>query len=64
MALRKDEKQPVVTEEAKARAEQAAADLLAELGADMSPSKSGAWPQKRRKDEKKKKGNKNRHQLK
>jgi len=33
-ALNGDEKQPAVTEEAEARAEQAAADLLAELGLD------------------------------
>ena len=37
-ALNKDETQPVVTEEAEARAEQAAAELLAELGLDESPN--------------------------
>ena len=37
-ALNKDEKQPAVTEEAEARAEQAAAELLAELGLDESPN--------------------------
>ena len=36
-ALNRDESQQVVTEEAEARAEQAAADLLAELGIDDSP---------------------------
>ena len=35
-ALNRDETQPVVTEEAEARAEQAAAELLAELGLDDS----------------------------
>ncbi|EJK53129.1 hypothetical protein THAOC_27492, partial [Thalassiosira oceanica] len=38
-ALNRDETQPVVTEEAEARAEQAAAELLAELGLDDSQSK-------------------------
>ena len=37
-ALNKGESQPVVTEEAEARAEQAAAELLAELGLDDSPN--------------------------
>ena len=36
-ALNRDETQPAVTEEAEARAEQAAAELLAELGLDDSP---------------------------
>ena len=36
-ALNRDEAQPVVTDEAEARAAQAAAELLAELGLDTSP---------------------------
>lgn len=38
MALNRDEAQPAVTEDAEARAEQATAELLAELGHDDSPS--------------------------
>ena len=37
-ALYRDEAQPAVTEEAEARAEQAAAELLAELGLDNAPT--------------------------
>ena len=39
-ALNRGESEPVVTEEAEARAEQAAAELLAELGLDNSPNES------------------------
>ena len=55
-ALNKGETQPVVTEEAEARAEQAAAELLAELGLDDSPNESSSGG--RVKKSKKKKGGK------
>ena len=48
--------QPVVTEEAEARAEQAAAELLAELGLDDSPNLSSGGD--KAKKSKKKKGGK------
>ena len=54
-ALNRDETQPV-TEESEARAEQAAAELLAELGLDDSPNESSGWG--RIKKSKKKKGGK------
>ena len=47
---------PVVTEESEARAEQAAAELLAELGLDDSPNESSSGG--RVKKSKKKKGRK------
>ena len=56
---KKDETQQVVTEETEARAEQAAAELLAELGLDDSPTKSSsdcmAKKSKKKKGGKKKK---------
>ena len=54
---KKDETQQVVTEETEARAEQAAAELLAELGLDDSPDES-AGGDKARKSKKKKRGKK------
>ena len=57
-ALNRCEAQPVVTEEAEARAEQAAAELLAELGLDDSPIKSSGGC-KTKKSKKKKGGKKN-----
>ncbi|EJK43783.1 hypothetical protein THAOC_37739, partial [Thalassiosira oceanica] len=54
-ALNKGDAQPVVTEEAEARAEQAAAELLAELGLDDSPDKSSSNGHKTKKSKKKKK---------
>ncbi|EJK77733.1 hypothetical protein THAOC_00415 [Thalassiosira oceanica] len=60
-ALNRDETQPAVTEEAEARAEQAAAELLAELGLDDIPEKSPSGGQvkkaKKRKVDKKKRKN-------
>ena len=53
-ALNRDETQPAVTEEAEARAEQAAAELLAELGLDDSPIVNDGQAKK----SKKKKGGK------
>ena len=55
-ALNRDETEPAVTEEAEARADQAAAELLAELGLDDSPNETpnGCKTQK----SKKKKGGK------
>ncbi|EJK54876.1 hypothetical protein THAOC_25458, partial [Thalassiosira oceanica] len=53
-ALNRDETQPVVTEESMAAAEQAAAELLAELGLDDLPNESSTKAQK----SKKKKGGK------
>ena len=51
--------QPVVTEEAEARAEQAAAELLAEIGPDDSPNESSSGcrakkPKKKKRVKKKK----------
>ncbi|EJK61325.1 hypothetical protein THAOC_18211 [Thalassiosira oceanica] len=61
-ALNGGETQPVVTEEAEARAEQAAADLLAELGLDDSPSNNphgdGQIKKSKKKKTKKKGGKK------
>ena len=57
-ALNRGETQPVVTEEAEARAEQAAADLLAELGLDDSPSSNPHGDGQIKKSKKKKKGGK------
>ena len=57
-ALNKGESQPVVTEEAEARAEQAAAELLAELGLDNSPVKVPTNREGQVKKSKKKKGGK------
>ncbi|EJK45275.1 hypothetical protein THAOC_36115 [Thalassiosira oceanica] len=54
-ALNRDETQPVVTEEAEARAEQAAAELLAELGLGDSPKNRGHVKKSKKK---KKKGGK------
>ena len=54
-ALDKGETQPVVTEEAEARAEQAAAELLAELGLEDSPNESSRNGCKTKKSKKKKK---------
>ena len=57
-AMNKGETRPVVvTEEAEARAEQAAAELLAELGLDDSPNESSGG-EKAKKSKKKKKGGK------
>ena len=56
-ALNDGEKQPAVTEEADARAEQAAAELLAELGLDDSPTTTSSDGQVK-KFKKKKKGSK------
>jgi len=57
-AMNKGETRPsVVTEEAEARAEQAAAELLAELGLDDSPNESSGG-EKAKKPKKKKKGGK------
>ena len=47
-ALSRDETQPAVTEEAEARAEQAAAELLAELGLDNIPKESSSGGQVKR----------------
>jgi len=52
---RDDESQPVATEESEARAEQAAAELLAELGLDDSPNESFSNGCKAKKSKKKKK---------
>ena len=57
-ALNKGESQPVVTEEAEARAEQAAADLLAELGLDDSPNDIPTREGQVKKSKKKKGGKK------
>ncbi|EJK43776.1 hypothetical protein THAOC_37752 [Thalassiosira oceanica] len=60
-ALNRNETQPAVTKEAEARAEQAAAELLAELGIDDIPDKSPSGGQvkkaKKRKVDKKKRKN-------
>ena len=53
-----DETRPAVTEEAEARAEQAAAELLAELGLDESPNESSSSGCKAKKSKKKKGGKK------
>ncbi|EJK73934.1 hypothetical protein THAOC_04420 [Thalassiosira oceanica] len=57
-ALNRDETQPVVTEEAEARAEQAAAELLAELGLDDSQSKVSTGSNHVQRSKKKKGGKK------
>ena len=57
-ALNRGETQPVVTEEAEARAEQAAAELLAELGLDDSPDSVSSGGDKAKKSKKKKGGKK------
>ena len=57
-ALDKGEMQPVVTEEAEARAEQAAAELLAELGLDNSSNNVATSGDKAKKTKKKKGGKK------
>ncbi|EJK74614.1 hypothetical protein THAOC_03698 [Thalassiosira oceanica] len=57
-ALNRDETQPVVTEEAEARAEQAAAELLAELGLGDSPKNRGHVKKSKKKKKKKKEGKK------
>ena len=59
-ALNRDDTQPAVTEEAEARAEQAAAELLAELGIDDSPNNvpTGGDQAKKSKKRKKKGGKK------
>ena len=58
LALGKGETQPVVTEEAEARAEQAAAELLAELGLDNSPDNASTSVDQVKKSKNKKKGGK------
>ena len=59
MALNNDdETQPAVTEEAEARAKQAAAELLAELGLDESQNESSNSGCKAKKSKKKKGGKK------
>ena len=57
-ALNKGEAQPVVTEEAEARAEQAAAELLAELGLDDSSNNVADTDNQVKKSKKKKGGKK------
>ena len=57
-ALNRGEAQPVVTEEAEARAEQAAAELLAELGLDDPPDNVSISNDQVKKSKKKKKGGK------
>ncbi|EJK67307.1 hypothetical protein THAOC_11680 [Thalassiosira oceanica] len=57
-ALTRGEERPAVTEEAEARAEQAAAELLAELGLDGPPSGVLAGDEQAGKPKKKKKGGK------
>jgi len=57
-ALNRGERQPVVTEEAEARAEQVAAELLAELGLDDSPNNISSGQIKKSKKKKGKKKNK------
>ena len=56
LSMNKGETKPVVSEEAEARAEQAAAELLAELGLDDSPNESSGGD--KAKQSKKKKGGK------
>ncbi|EJK58899.1 hypothetical protein THAOC_20942 [Thalassiosira oceanica] len=56
--LNRDEAQPAVTEEAEARAERAAAELLAELGLDDSPNNAAAGECQVKKSKKKKRGKK------
>ena len=58
VALEKGETQPVVTEEAEAQAEQAAAELLAELGLDDSSNNVATSCDKAKKTKKKKGGKK------
>ena len=58
-ALDRGETQPVVTEEAEARAEQAAAELLAELGLDNSSKNAATNCDQAKKSKKKKKSKKN-----
>ena len=57
-ALNRGETQPDVTEEAKARADEAAAELLAELGLDDSPTSVPSSGDKSKKSKKKKGGKK------
>ena len=59
--LNKGETQPAVTEEAEARAEQAAAELLAELELDDSPNESSSGC-RAKKSKKKKRGKKKKNQ--
>ncbi|EJK51567.1 hypothetical protein THAOC_29250, partial [Thalassiosira oceanica] len=54
-ATNRDESQPAVTEEAEARAERAAAELLAELGLDDSPHEAPTGEDQAKKSKKKKK---------
>ncbi|EJK46060.1 hypothetical protein THAOC_35295 [Thalassiosira oceanica] len=61
--LNKGESQPVVTEEAEARAEQAAAELLAELGLDDSSNNDATIGDKVKKTKKKKAGKKSKKKL-
>lgn len=56
-SLNRDENEPAVTEEAIARADQVAAELLAELGLDDSPTESSGGD-KATKSKKKKKASK------
>ena len=57
-ALNKEKAQPIVTEEAEARAEQAAAELLAELGLDDSQAKVSTGSDHAKRSKKKKGGKK------
>jgi len=57
-ALNRGETQPVLTEEAEARAEQAAAELLAELGLNDSPDNVPTCDSQVKKSKKKKGGKK------
>ncbi|EJK70364.1 hypothetical protein THAOC_08282 [Thalassiosira oceanica] len=59
-ALNRDETQPSVTKEAEARAEQAATELLAELGLDESQSKVSTGDDHAKRSKKKKGGKKKR----
>ncbi|EJK74579.1 hypothetical protein THAOC_03734 [Thalassiosira oceanica] len=60
-ALNRDETQPAVSEEAEARAERAAAELLAELGLDDSPHDVPTSDSRVKKSKKKKIGKKNKN---
>ena len=57
-ALNRDQTQPAATEEAEAAAEQAAAELLAELGLDDSQAKVSCGNDQAKKSKKKKGGKK------
>ena len=59
--LNRDDTQPAVTEEAEAAAERAAAELLAELGLDDSPSNVPTSDGRVKKSKKKKRGKKNKN---